>query len=66
MQRKSSELENRMIDLKNRYIIFHDFDELDLLDALTIKISYTYQSEFEVEVLKLLDYLLKYNNDGGA
>ena len=62
LNRKNIELESRINDFESRHHIFRKFDELDVVDLHKLICNREFLNEFEVELLKLCDYLIKYNN----
>ena len=63
LARSNAELENRIIDMKNKYSIFKDFDCLDLLELQELKFNLDYHRQFEQKLLELV-YFLQQNNRG--
>lgn len=63
LERADAELENRIIDMKNKYSIFKDFDCLDLLELQELKFNLDYHRQFEQKLLELV-YFLQQNNRG--
>ena len=63
LERSDAELENRIIDMKNKYAIFKDFDCLDLLELQELKFNLEYHRQFEQKLLELV-YFLNQNNRG--
>ena len=63
LQRSDVEISNHLVDLENTYQMFHRFDELDLLDLLSLKIKQQYIKEFEQDLLALCYFLLNYNQE---
>ena len=63
LQRSDAELENRIIDLKNKYAIFRDFDCLDLLELQELKFNLEYHREFEQKLLQLINFLYEFNKE---
>lgn len=60
---QSVDLENRITDLKNRYLIFKDMDCLDLLELQELKFNLEYQRKFEQKLLNLCYYLNQFNKE---
>lgn len=63
LQRSDSELENRIIDLKNKYSIFRDFDCLDLLELQELKFNLDYHRSFEQKLLELIYFLKNFSKE---
>ena len=63
LQRCDSELENRIIDMKNKYAIFRDFDCLDLLELQELKFNLEYHRAFEQKLLQLINFLYEFNKE---
>lgn len=60
LQNEDTEISNRLVGLENTYQIFHRFDSMDFLELLELKLRQQYQAEFELKLLRLCDYLLRY------
>lgn len=63
LQRSDAELENRIIDLRNKYSIFRDFDCLDLLELQELKFNLEYHRAFEQKLLQLINFLYEFNKE---
>ena len=63
LQRADSELENRIIDMKNKYTIFRDLDCLDLLELQELKFNLEYHRAFEQKLLRLINFLYDFNKE---
>ena len=63
LQRTDSELENRIIEMKNKYTIFRDFDCLDLLELQELKFNLEYHRDFEQKLLQLVNFLYLFNKE---
>ena len=63
LQNEDTEISNRLVGLENTYQIFHRFDSMDFLDLLELKLRQQYQAEFELKLLRLCDYLLRYGGE---
>lgn len=63
LQRSDSELENRIIEMKNKYTIFRDFDCLDLLELQELKFNLEYHRDFEQKLLQLVNFLHYFNKE---
>ena len=63
LQNEDTEISNRLVGLENTYQIFHRFDSMDFLELLELKLRQQYQAEFELKLLRLCDYLLKYGGE---
>ena len=61
INRKSNELENRIFDFEHRFNTFRKFDELDAVDLHKMICQKEFLDNYEIELLKLCDYLLRYN-----
>lgn len=59
LQREDTDISNRLTALENTYQIFHRFDSHDFLELLELKLRQEYQSDFEIRLLRLCDYLLR-------
>ncbi len=66
LQNEDTEISNRLVGLENTYQIFHRFDSMDFLELLELKLRQQYQAEFELKLLRLCDYLLKYGGENGG
>lgn len=62
INRKSNELESRIADFEYRFNTFRKFDELDAVDLHKLICNKEFLDNFEIELLRLCDYLIKYNN----
>ena len=62
LNRKNCELENRIADFEKRYNTFRKFDELDSVDLHKMICNKEFLQNFEIELLRLCDYLIRYNN----
>lgn len=63
LQREDNDISNRLVQLQNTYQVFRRYDELDLLELLSLKIRQQYHSELEQKLLALCDYLMRYNKE---
>ena len=63
LQNEDTEISNMLVGLENTYQIFHRFDSMDFLELLELKLRQQYQAEFELKLLRLCDYLLKYGGE---
>lgn len=63
LQNEDTEISNRLVGLENTYQIFHRFDSMDFLELLELKLRQQYQAEFELKLLRLCDYLLRYGGE---
>ncbi len=63
LQNEDTEISNRLVGLENTYQIFHRFDSIDFLELLELKLRQQYQAEFELKLLRLCDYLLRYGGE---
>ncbi len=66
LQNEDTDIANRLVGLENTYQIFHRFDSMDFLELLELKLRQQYQAEFELKLLRLCDYLLRYGGDNGG
>lgn len=62
INRKASELENQIADFEHKFNTFRKFDELDAVDLHKMICQKEFLDNYEIELLKLCDYLLIYNN----
>ncbi len=63
LQNEDTDISNRLVGLENTYQIFHRFDSMDFLELLELKLRQQYQAEFELKLLRLCDYLLRYGGE---
>lgn len=63
LQREDNDISCRLVQLQNTYQVFRRYDELDLLELLSLKIRQQYHSELEQKLLALCDYLMRYNKE---
>lgn len=63
LQNEDTEISNRLVGLENTYQIFHRFDSMDFLELLELKLRQQYQAEFELKLLRLCDFLLRYGGE---
>ncbi len=61
MQRKNNELSIKIYNFENRYNMFKKFDELDAVELHRLIIEKETIEKIECDILKLCDFLLKYN-----
>lgn len=62
LQREQTDVANRLVDLQNTYEIFKRYDELDMLELLTLKIKQQHLNEFEQKLLALCDHLVRFGS----
>ena len=62
-QRLEVKNSNELITLENTYQTFRRFDEYDYLTLLEAKIYSNVLKEIEQDILKTLDFLLRYNKE---
>lgn len=63
LQNEEIEIENKLVDLQNTYEIFKKYDELDLLELLTLKIKQQHLKEFEQKLLALCYFLTRFGKE---
>ncbi len=66
LQNEDTDISNRLVGLENTYQIFHRFDSMDFLELLELKLRQQYQAEFELKLLRLCDYLLRYGGENSV
>lgn len=66
LQNEDTDIYNRLVGLENTYQIFHRFDSLDFLELLELKLRQQYQAEFELKLLRLCEFLLKYGGENSV
>lgn len=61
LNRKNEELSQCISNFENHFNTFRKFDEVDAVELHRLLISKEVLEDIEVELLKLCDFLLKYN-----
>ena len=63
LNRKNEELAQSIYNFEKHFNTFKKFDELDAVELHRLLITKQVLEEIEVDILKLCDFLIKYNDD---